>query len=241
LGTVLEAIVLKSFDYQDHHKIVKMISPSHGLFSVFIGYANKKKSRYGALSESLTCVNLTVKVPNDDRGGLYYLIHGEIIDSFYELKVDYEKVMMFYEMAEVLLKGDIDLYHLPYGYRLLKSILEMGHIDDIVFRLIVVHFKFKMLALLGVEPILDSCVSCGTTSGIVTPSIREGGLICKDCYRGEEVLISSDLTPLWRAMFKASLERLLDAPIPSHEVELLEMWVKVYYESYTGIRFLKRI
>jgi len=241
LSTPLEAIVLKSFDYQDHHKIVKVISPSHGLISVFIGYASKKKSRYGALSEPLTCVNLTVKTPSDERGGLYYLIHGEITDPFYELKLEYEKIMMFYEMAEVILKGDIDPHHLPHSYRLLKGVLEAGILNDIKFRLAVVYFKFKMLTLLGVVPVFDGCVSCGGTSGIVTPSIKEGGLLCKDCYTGEEILIASGLIPLWRVMFKVDLERLMDAPVAQHEMETLETWIEVYYESYVGIRFTKRI
>ena len=241
MSTPLEAIVLKSFDYQDHHKIVKLISPSHGLISVFIGYANKKKSRYRALSEPLSCVNMTVKAPNDERGGLYYLVHGEIVDPFYELKLEYEKIMMFYEMAEVVLKGDIDLQHLPHSYRLLKSVLEEGEMDDVKFRLAIVYFKFKMLSLLGVAPVVDDCVSCGTTASIVTASIREGGLVCKECYTREEILITSELIPLWRVMFKVDLKRLLEAPVSLSEIETLETWIKVYYESYTAIKFTERI
>ena len=241
MSTQIEAIVLKSFDYQDHHKIVKMISPSHGLISVFVSYANKKKSRYRALAEPLSHVSINVKIPSDERGGLYYLVYGEILDSFYHLKVNYELVMMFYEMAEVIMKGDIDLYHLPFAYRTLKCVLEIDGENEWQFRLGVVVFKAKMMASIGVLPAIDGCVGCGATSKIVTASVSEGGLICENCYTGSGIWLATDLIPLWRGLFKLPVERLVQLDIGESEVEVLETWMKSYYEGYSNIRFAKRL
>ena len=242
MSTQLEAIVLKSFDYQDHHKIVKMISPSHGLISVFMGYANKKKSRYRALAQPLTCINVTVKIPRDASDGLYYLVHGDIIDSFYELKVDYEKVMMFYEMAEIIIRADIDEHHLPYAYRTLKSVLEIDEAaDNLNFRFGVVIFKAKMLAAIGLLPATCGCVGCGGTSRIVTASVTEGGLVCEDCYAGDGIWIAPDLISLWRGLFKVSIERLVMLTVDMSELIALETWMKSYYEGYSNIKFAKRL
>jgi len=242
VSTQLEGIVLKSFDYQDHHKIVKMISPSHGLISVFVGYANKKKSRYRALAEPLTCVSVNVKTPTDERSSLYYLVHGDIVDYFYELKVDYEKIMMFYEMAEIIIRGDIDDYYLPYAYRTLQSILKIfATVDTLRFRFGVVIFKAKMMAAIGLLPAIDGCVSCQTTNKIVTASVSEGGLICETCYAGDGIWISAALVPLWRGLFKGPIERLVMLDVGIAEVEVLETWMKAYYESYSNIRFAERL
>jgi len=242
VSTQLEAIVLKNFDYQDHHKIVKMISPSHGLISVFVSYANKKKSRYRTLAEPLTCVSMNVKVPTDEGGGLYYLVHGEVMDYFYELKVDYEKVMLFYEMAQLIMRGDIDMYHLPYVYRTLQSVLKVGMAaDTLKCRFGVVIFKAKMMAAIGLLPAIDGCVSCGSTKKIVTASVGEGGLICEACYTGDGIWIPTELISLWRALFKISIERLVVLDIGASEVEIFEAWMKAYYEHYSNIRFAKRL
>lgn len=247
MSTQIEAIVLKSFDYQDHHKIVKMISPSHGLFSVFVGYANKKKSRYRALAEPLSLVTVNLKVPrshegpSDERGGLYYLVHGEILDSFYDLKINYELVMMFYELVEIILKGDIDLYHLPHAYRTLKDVLKVDGENQIQFRFGVVIFKAKMMASIGVLPAVDGCVGCGGTEKIVTASVSEGGLICESCYTGSGIWLVTDLIPLWRALFKLPTEHLLQLEVSDLEVENLETWMMAYYEGYSNIRFAKRL
>jgi len=242
VSTQLEAIVLKSFDYQDHHKIVKMISPSHGLISVFISYANKKKSRYRALAEPLTCINVSVKVPSDERGGLYYLVHGDIIDPFYELKIDYEKIMMFYEMAEIIIRGDIDQPHLPYAYRTLQSILMIDTTaDKLKFRFGVVIFKAKMMAAVGLLPAIDGCVGCGRASKIVTASVSEGGLVCAHCYTGDGIWVAAELIPLWRGLFKVPIERLIMLDMGVSEVAILETWMKAYYEGYSNIKFAERL
>ena len=241
MSSQLEAIVLKNFDYQDHHKIVKMISPSHGLISVFVSYANKKKSRYRALTEPLTCVTITVKTPRNAHGGLYYLVHGDITHSFYELKVDYEKVMMFYEMAEIIIRGDIDEYHLPYAYRTLKGVLTANVTDNIKFRFCVVVFKAKMMVAVGLLPATCACVGCGLKSRIVTASVSEGGLVCENCYTGDGIWISADLIPLWRALFKIPIERLVMLDVGVSEVEVFEVWMKSYYEGYSNIKFAERL
>ncbi|MCL1990335.1 MAG: DNA repair protein RecO [Defluviitaleaceae bacterium] len=237
----LEGIVLKSFDYQDHHKIVKLISPSHGLISVFVSYANQKKSKHRSLVEPCTCVTLHVKAPSHEHGGLYYLVQGDAIDSFYELKVDYEKVMMFYEMVEIMIKGDVDEIHLPYAYRLLKEILTCHATDLLTFRFLIVIFKAKMLVAVGLQPAIDGCISCKQRHDIVTASVSEGGLVCKVCYTGSGIWLTADLIPLWRGLFKGPIKRLAMLDVTTSQVELLETWMKSYYEGYSHIRFAKRL
>ena len=83
-----EAIILKSFDYQENHKIVKALSPNLGLISVFVGYANSKNSKNRAIAEPLSLVTLNLKIPTNPREGLYYLYSGEMLDFFYNSKTD---------------------------------------------------------------------------------------------------------------------------------------------------------
>jgi len=241
MNVQLEAIVLKSFDYQDHHKIVKMISPSHGLISVFISYANRKKSQYRMLAEPLTMVTMTVRSPRTESGGMYNLVTGSVVDGFYDLKVDYEKVMMFFEMAQIIVNGDLDMGQLPYAYRTLASVLTEKTATDLNFRFRVVVFKAKLMIAVGIAPMIDGCVSCGTTRKIVTASVSEGGLICESCYTGDGIWLATDLIPLWRGLFKLPLEPLLELEVTKSEVAVLETWMKSYYETYSNIKFAKRL
>jgi DNA repair protein RecO (recombination protein O) len=242
MSTQLEAIVLKNFDYQDHHKIVKMISPSHGLISVFVSYASRKNSRYRMISEPLTMVTITVKSPREGKD-MYQLVHGDVIDGFYDLKIDYEKVMMFYEMATIILKGDLQEAELPYAYRTLVSVLEAGTATepDYLFRWRVVAFKAKLTVAVGIAPAVDGCVDCGTKSNIVTASATAGGLICEHCYSGDGIWVTTDLITLWRSLFKLPLNDLFELEITESELVVFETWMKSYYEGFTNIKFANRL
>lgn len=238
MSTQLEAIVLKNFDYQDHHKIVKMISPSHGLISVFVSYASRKNSRYRMITEPLTMVTITIEPPRAGKD-IYQLVHGDVVDGFYDLKMDYENVMMFYEMVTIILKGDLQQEELSYAYRTLKSVLETGTAaeSDFVFRWRVLAFKAKMTVAVGIAPSVDGCVDCGTRNKIVTASASQGGLICEDCYIGDGIWVVTDLIPLWRGLFKLPLESLLQLETKASEVEVFEIWMKAYYERFSNIKF----
>jgi len=240
MSTQLEAIVLKSFDYQEHHKIVKMISPSHGLISVFVSYASRKNSRYRMIAEPLTMVTITVRSPREGKD-MYQLVHGDVIDGFYDLKMDYEKVMMFYEMATIILNGDIDRGQLPYAYRTLKSVLEADTATVHFFRFGVVVFKAKMTVIVGIMPAVDGCVGCGTKNKIITASATTGGLICADCYANDGIWLTTDLITLWRSLFKLPIEALLQLEIKEVEVERFETWMQSYYENFSNIKFAKRL
>ena len=237
----LEAIVLKSFDYQEHHKIVKMISPSHGLISVFINYANKKKSRMLAIAEPLTCVLINVKESNSQTGGLFFLQHGDVIDPFYEIKMEYDLIMLFYEMAQIIVRGDIEEIHLPYIYRTLKAILSAPFKNPSSLRYGVVIFKAKITASLGIAPMVDCCVGCGGIKNIITASATEGGLICQSCYKSTGIWIKPDLVNIWRALFKSPVDKLLSLEISDDQLEILEIWFKSYYEFYSNIRYKRTI
>ena len=242
MSTQLEAIVLKSFDYKDHHKIVKMISPSHGLISVFVSHAGRKNSRYRMITEPLTLVTITAKLPREGND-IYFLIDGDVVEAFYDLKMDYEKVMIFYEMAMIILKGDLQQGELPYTYRTLASVLAEGTTTEpiFMFRWRVLVFKAKMTVAVGIAPSVDGCVDCGTRSKIVTASASQGGLICEDCYVGDGIWVVTDLIPLWRSLFKLPLESLLQLEIKASEVEVFETWMKSYYEGFSNIKFAERL
>ena len=48
--------------------------------------------------------------------------------------------------------------------------------------------EVKLLDYLGVGLNLTSCIMCGDKKEIVTLSSEKGGLICKNCYRGERLI-----------------------------------------------------
>jgi DNA repair protein RecO (recombination protein O) len=70
----------------------------------------------------------------------------------------------------------------PALYKLLAGALT--ELDRTGNRLIVPAFVAKLLALEGVRPMVEACVSCGSDRDLVSIALHEGGVLCRNCRRG---------------------------------------------------------
>ena len=73
----------------------------------------------------------------------------------------------------------------PALYKLLTGALT--ELDREGNPLVVPAFVVKILALEGVQPLLDTCVSCGATEQLEAIDISQGGVLCRSCRSGEPI------------------------------------------------------
>jgi DNA repair protein RecO (recombination protein O) len=80
-------------------------------------------------------------------------------------------------------------------------------------------FFWKVLALEGMQPMLDECAACGSASDLVAFDLGEGGVLCRSCRQG--VAVSAEGLALIRRILGGDLAAVLREPSgPSaHEVE----------------------
>jgi len=228
-----EGIILKSFSYGDHHKIIRVLTDKYGLIGIFVTNASKPRSRYSSLAQPLVLATFALK-ENSGEGDLHFLYNGEVENYFHRLKMDYENVAYFYHMTEIILKGDLERQAHPYLFALLKKILLLAE-DGVSMALLNIAFLLKMLPLLGIRPSLDCCSGCGTTENIVAASVFQSGIICSSCYAPKEkILIDAKMIPILRAMEKVELEKLREVELEEKQQEALQLFLEAWYESYSG-------
>ena len=92
----VEGIILKGFNYGEHHKIIKVLTEKIGVIGVFVQNANKVNTKKSALVQPLTCARFNLKPSTNANSELYYLYSGEVVDYYMNLKMDYEKIAYFY-------------------------------------------------------------------------------------------------------------------------------------------------
>lgn len=118
------------------------------------------------------------------------LTDAVVIDSFFEINKDLEKLKITYQISEVLdslVKGEESDEEV---WRLLKEIFNRLNEDKKV-KIIYYYFLWKILENLGYKPELYSCLLCHNR---LKPeelyfSPREGGMICKNCFKENQDLI----------------------------------------------------
>lgn len=173
---IIEGVVLKTSDYQEHSKILQVFSKEHGLLGIYIRGANNYKSPNFALAQPISHAFFTIRYTN----GLSSSFKGEIINPFQNLKLDFTKNIYVYHLFELLLKNleqhevHFDLYSL-----LLKTLNVFENSNDLnLIKLLTIYFELQLLYLLGVGPVVSHCVVCGDTMNIANFDISRGGFVC---------------------------------------------------------------
>jgi DNA repair protein RecO (recombination protein O) len=108
----------------------------------------------------------------------------------------------------------------PALYKLLTGALR--ELDGSGNVLVVPAFVAKLLALEGVQPMVDACVVCGATEDLVTLQVHDGGVACRSCRRGGQTISEGArraLSLLMRGRIREVLENTPEAV--GQELEML--------------------
>ncbi len=236
MSTSVEGIVLKNFNYGEHHKILKVLTREQGLIGIFVQNANRTNNKKSALVQPVTCAHFNLKTSSSATSDLYYLYQGEVVDHYLNVKVDFDAMLSVYLIIEIILKGlkQEEQQAASYAYQLLKTSLELAD-KGVSPQLLAIVFQLKMLRVLGIEPQLNCCTSCGRTQEIVALSVRAGGLMCQFCMDvNEPILIDAPLIPLVRALHRVELTSLETLEIEEELLTPISQFLLHYYEQYAG-------
>ena len=104
----VEGIVLKSFNYGEHHKIVKVLTEEKGVIGVFVQNANKVNTKKSALVQPLTCARFNLNYSHQANSDLYFAYSGDVIEYYLNLKLNYEHMAYFYCIISVPKKNILE-------------------------------------------------------------------------------------------------------------------------------------
>lgn len=236
----VEGIIVKETPYGESSKIINIITKEHGLIGVMCKGAKSMKSNLRASTMKLNygIFNIYYK-----ENKLSLLSSADIINPFANIKSDILKISYasyILELTVQVLKqsNDISIYH-----DLLNSLLKIEEgLDPLIITNIL---EVKYLDYLGVGLNLESCSICNKKKNIVTLSLEKGGLLCRDCYKGEELLDLS-VIKLLNMYYLVDISSINKLKIDSKSSMQIDKFLTCYYEDYTGLYlkskdFLKKL
>ena len=174
-----EAIIISSMNLGEADKLVTFFSLDRGMLKGVAKNARKSFRRFGAGLESFTLVRLH----------LYEREHQEL------LRIESADIIEQHAAVGGCLPGAaagavmLELVRelSPLGERNAQAFLLLSHVlhlldegEDPLFLLGI--FEIKFLSLLGYQPKLDNCLSCGVQPrGEIIFLGMKGGILCPDC------------------------------------------------------------
>ena len=104
-----------------------------------------------------------------------------------------------------------------YDYEVITNILEL-----------------KLLVYLGIKPVIDSCVNCGSKVDIVTISSYRGGYLCKNCAY-DDVIVNIKTIKLLRMFYYVDINKISKLDISDNIKKELNRFIDDYYDRYSGL------
>ncbi len=174
-----EAIIISSMNLGEADRLVTFFSLDRGMLKGVAKNARKSFKRFGAGLESFTLVRLHLY--EREHQELARIESADILAQHAHIGEDLGRTAAGAVMLELVRELS------PLGERNAQAFLLLSYVlhllndgEDPLFLLSI--FKIKVLSLLGYQPKLDRCLSCGNQpKGEMIFLGMKGGVLCPDC------------------------------------------------------------
>jgi DNA repair protein RecO (recombination protein O) len=177
-----DGVVLRTHKLGEADRIVVVLTRNHGKVRAVAKGVRRTKSRFGARLEPGSVLSMQLY---HGRGELDIVTQAETLERYRALRDDlarYSRAAVLLEVAESLVPDRTPARPL---HQLLVGALR--ELDRSGSALVVPAFVVKVLALEGVQPVVDRCVGCGSDGPLVAFDRAAGGTLCGSCRRGQAV------------------------------------------------------
>lgn len=230
----IEGIVVSEVDYKESSKIINILTPEYGIIGVIARGTKRVNSILKSVATKITYGYFHVKY---SENGLSTLIEVDVIDMFKNIKKDINLMsyaVYLLELADRVYKHDEsrEVYD-----TLIASLKKIDEGYD--YKIIANIFELKMLDHLGIRPVVDECVNCGSKHDIVTISSYKGGYLCKNCAAGE-VIVNIKTIKLLRMFYYVDISKITKLDVSEKIQNELSQFIYDYYDRYSGIYLKSR-
>lgn len=238
----LEGIIVSEVDYKESSKIINIYTKEEGIIGCLARGAKRLKSNLNGVTSKFTYGYFHI---NYKENGMSTLMEVDIIDNFKNIKrsKDLEKISYVAYITELVTQvfkqeNNKNIYNLY-----ISSIKKINNnFDPMVITNIL---ELKLLDNLGIKPVIDSCVSCGSLNGIVTISSYKGGYLCQNCCHNEKI-VNTKTIKFIRMFYYVDIEKIDKIEISNKIKSEINEFIDDYYDTYSGLylktkTFLKNI
>lgn len=152
----VKGIVIKEVQYKENDKIITIMTDKLGKISCMAKGAKKNNSPLLSSSQFLVYSEFMLYKGTN----FYHINSAEMIESFYDLRVDYDKLERAFEVAKLLNKLAYEEEDETGILSLFLNTLYIIANKDKPFDLVRNIFLLKLLCLLGYTPHLYKCSKC---------------------------------------------------------------------------------
>ena len=225
----LEGIIVSEVDYKESSKIINIYTKDEGIIGCLARGSKRLKSNLSGVSSKLTYGYFHI---NYKENGMSTLMEVDVIDSFKNIKKNIDRISYASYITELVTQvfkheNNKNIYNL--------YIDSIKKINDMFDPMVITNIlELKLLDNLGIRPVIDSCVSCGSLNGIVTISSYKGGYLCHNCLHNEKIVHTKTIK-LIRMFYYVDIAKIEKIDISDTIKKEINEFIDDYYDRYSGL------
>ncbi|OUQ57449.1 DNA repair protein RecO [Tyzzerella sp. An114] len=231
----IRGIVLKEINKGETSKNLIVLSKGIGKIFMYARGARKSKSPLMASSQIFSYCDFVAF----ENKNFYNINQAEIIDNFYNIRTDIEKLAYSSYILELVEKTCPENMECDNIMLLLLKTLSVMSKTDINPRFITRVFEIKYMSLMGFMPETENCVFCGNDSHLNYFSKIEGGVMCDDCKKKgiDGGIISNGALQSLRYILKSDVSKVFNFRVSDDVLYELSILSKDYISSHINMKF----
>ncbi len=188
------AIVLRVTEFSETSCVVTLLTREFGKITAMAKGARRAKSPFEAALDVLAICRIVFL--HKSSGAMDLLTEAKLERRFRSSSSDLQRLYAAYYVIELVRSLTEDNDPHPDLFDIASETI--SGIDDPdresdTLNLLLLQFELNMLRLLGHLPMLTKCVACGRerkTQNRVSFGLNAGGLLCQECRRGKQNIVS---------------------------------------------------
>ncbi|MBQ7064287.1 MAG: DNA repair protein RecO [Firmicutes bacterium] len=239
----VRALVVQEYLLGEQDKRLTLISVDHGRFSAIAKGAKKQGARLAAAAQLFTYADFVM----DQSRGSWILREATPIEQFYAIRQDPEALAWASWMVETARDLAVEGEACNDMLRILLRGLQLITEPSLSAQMTATAFVLRSLAMVGLRPQTERCLSCGAVPGEgAALSVQAGGVLCADCARrhGDAMSVGPAVLYTLRYVLEADEAKLYKFTVEPGTREALFLFASRFLMQYLqrepeSLRFLR--
>lgn len=256
----VHGLTVRETEIGEYDKLITLVTMEQGLLSIMGKGVKSLKSKNMVSCQPFCYSTFTLR----RSGKYYYIVESELVQCFYELRTDLDKMALAAYLCDVCADSSVEGTPDPTLLRLTLNALYALSEKDLDLRILKAAFEFKCACETGFLPQLEGCDMCGCDgTDAMYLDVMNGRLLCRPCRdqakrEAEDAAPDSDgtaryyifLTPgvldAMRYLASAPVNRFLSFPLQEDDVHLFARACEKYLlhhieHSFSTLGFYKSL
>lgn len=224
-----KGIVIAETNFSEADKMLTILTPDLGKISCVAKGARRINNKLMPISQIFAFSDFVLYRGN---GNSYYINSAELIESFYSLRGDYDKLECAMSSISFVKRNVQENQMSLYILKLLLNTVYLISTGEKDLQMVKSVYELKGTCLLGYSPRVSCCVECGSKE-LIGFSLKKDGMICEKCGIIDKSLIRMKAGTISAIHYivNSDLKKLFSFSVTNEIVNELQLFNRIYMQE----------